>query len=72
MSMFISCSSCLNQVISYVVYASALYSASVDDLATVCCFLVCQDTKLSLKIWKIRLSIVELMDMTPSHSPRKP
>lgn len=38
-----------NHVISQVVCASAWYSASADDLATVCCFFVCQEIKLSLR-----------------------
>lgn len=49
MFMCISFNSCLSHIISHVVYVSARYSASADDLATVCCFLVCHDTRLSLK-----------------------
>lgn len=47
MFIFISSSKCLNYVISHAVRANARYSASVDDLETVCCFFVCQETKLS-------------------------
>ncbi|GKE28780.1 hypothetical protein Tco_1444164 [Tanacetum coccineum] len=36
----------LSQVISHVVSAKALYSASVDDLETTFCFLDCQEIRL--------------------------
>lgn len=45
----ISFKSCLSLVISHVVCTIALYSASAEDLATVCCFLVCQEVKFLLR-----------------------
>lgn len=47
MSIFFN--NCFSQVISHVVCVIALYSASTDDLATVCCFFVCQEIRLLLK-----------------------
>lgn len=53
----ISSSSCFSHTISHVVYASARYSASVDDLAIACCFFVCHDIRFSLR--NMANSIVE-------------
>lgn len=41
---FISFNRCCSHVISHDVCASVRYSASAEDLDTVCCFLVCHET----------------------------
>lgn len=46
---FSSSSRCRSHVISQVVYARARYSASVDDLAILCYFLVCHEIRFSLR-----------------------
>lgn len=49
-----------NQVISQVVSAKALYSASVEDLDTTVCFLACHEMRLDPK--KIPAPVTDLLE----------
>lgn len=57
-SSFISFNRCCSHVISHDACVTARYSASVEDLDTVCCFLVCHEIRLSFR--KMANPVVDL------------